>query len=63
MYMRVFPAAQVLGSNHACRKSVLEPFKQRWEPLSYRFMTQMLVPWSIVRLLILSDGDDSEYHP
>jgi hypothetical protein len=63
MYLRVFPAAQVLGCNHACLKSLLEPFKHRWEPLSYRFMTQTLVPWSIVRLLILSDSDDSEYHP
>lgn len=63
MYLRVYPAAQVLGANHACQKSILEPFKQRWEPLNYRFTTQLLVPWSIVRLLILSDAKDLEYHP
>jgi len=63
MYLRVFPAAQILGNNLACRKSLLSPFMQRWEPLSYKFQLQDLVPWSIVRLLILSDAEDSEYKP
>jgi hypothetical protein len=63
MYLRVFPAAQVLGGNYACKRSALEPFKQRWEPLAYRFQTQQLFPWTIVRLLILGDIDDGEYHP
>lgn len=63
MYLRVFPAAQVLGNNHACLRKALEPFKHRWEPLAYRFQTQPLVPWAIARLLILADVDDGEYHP
>jgi hypothetical protein len=63
MYLRVFPAAQVLGNNHACLRRALEPFKQRWEPLAFRFQTQELFPWSIVRLLVLSDVDDGEYKP
>ena len=63
MYLRVFPAAQVLGNNHACLRSALEPFKQRWEPLAFRFLTQELFPWTIVRLLVLSDVDDGEYKP
>jgi hypothetical protein len=63
MYLRVFPAAQLIGSNHACKRSLLEPFKQRWEPLAYRFQTQQLFPWTIVRLLVLADVDDGEYNP
>ena len=63
MYLRVFPAAQVLGNNHACLRRALEPFKQRWEPLAFRFQTQELFPWTIVRLLVLADVDDDEYHP
>ena len=63
MYLRCFPAAQVLGSNHACLRSILEPFKHKWEPLTYRFSTQLLAPWSIVRLLILSDADEADYQP
>lgn len=63
MYLRVFPGAQILGNNLACRKSLLSPFMQRWEPLGYKFQLQDLVPWSIVRLLILSDAEDSEYQP
>ena len=63
MYLRVFPAAQVLGDNHACVRQLLQPFKQLWEPLAFRFETQPLFPWSITRLLIESDVDDGEYHP
>ena len=63
MYLRVFPAAQVLGNNSACLRRALEPFKQRWEPLAFRFQTQELFPWTIVRLLVLADVDDGEYHP
>ena len=63
MYLRVFPATQVLGDNHACQRNVLQAFQQRWEPLAYKFQMQDLFPWSIVRLLILSDGDDGEYKP
>jgi hypothetical protein len=63
MYLRVFPAAQVLGNNHACLRRALEPFKRRWEPLAFRFETQELFPWTIVRLLVLGDVDDDEYRP
>jgi len=63
MYLRVFPAAQVLGNNHACLRRALEPFKARWEPLAFRFQTQELFPWTIVRLLVLADVDDGEYRP
>jgi hypothetical protein len=63
MYLRVFPAAQVLGNNLNCLRRVLEPFKQRWEPLAFRFQTQELFPWTIVRLLVLGDVDDGEYKP
>jgi len=63
MYLRVFPASQVLGNNHACLRKALEPFKQQWEPLAFRFETQLLYPWSITRLLMASDVEDGEYHP
>ena len=63
MYLRVFPAAQVLGDNHACVRQLLQPFKQQWEPLAFRFETQPLFPWSITRLLIELDVDDGDYHP
>jgi diadenosine tetraphosphate (Ap4A) HIT family hydrolase len=63
MYLRVFPAVQTIGSNHACLRKVLEPLKQLWEPLAYGFQTQELMPWTIARLLMLADVDDGEYHP
>lgn len=55
MYLRVFPAMQVLGGNLACKRHVLNPFKERWEPLSYKFSTQNMFPWDLARLLMLSD--------
>ena len=63
MYLRLFPAAQVLGNNVACLRRALEPFKQRWEPLAFRFQMQALFPWTIVRLLVLGDVEDGEYRP
>jgi hypothetical protein len=44
-------------------RQLLQPFKQLWEPLAFRFETQPLFPWSITRLLIESDVDDCDYHP
>ena len=35
MYLRVFPAMQVLGNNHACKRDALDSFKTAWEPLRY----------------------------
>ena len=55
MYLRIFPAMQVLGGNLACKRHVLEPFKQAWEPLAYKFTTQNTFPWDLTRLLILSE--------
>jgi hypothetical protein len=55
MYLRVFPAMQVLGGNIACKRNVLNPFKERWEPLAYKFSAQSMFPWDLTRLLVLSD--------
>ena len=55
MYLRVFPAMQVLGGNLACKRNVLNPFKERWEPLAYKFSAQSMFPWDLTRLLVLSD--------
>jgi hypothetical protein len=55
MYLRLFPAAQVLGNNVACLRRALQPFKQRWEPLAYKFSAQSMFPWDLTRLLVLSD--------
>jgi hypothetical protein len=55
MYLRIFPAMQVLGGNLACKRSALNPFKERWEPLAYKFSAQSMFPWDLTRLLVLSD--------
>lgn len=55
MYLRIFPAMQVLGGNLACKRHVLNPFKERWEPLAYKFSAQSMFPWDLARLLMLSD--------
>lgn len=55
MYLKSFPAMQVLGANVACKRNVLNQFKQHWEPLAHKFSTETLFPWDLTRLLILSD--------
>jgi hypothetical protein len=55
MYLSVFPAMQVLGNNHACRRGALESFKQLWEPLRYKFELKTQVPWGNIAELVLAD--------
>jgi hypothetical protein len=46
---------QVLRTNLACKRNVLDGLKEQWEPLGRKFTTDHLVPWDLTRLLILSD--------
>jgi hypothetical protein len=55
MYLRVFPAMQVLGNNHACKRGALESYKQLWEPLRYKFELKTQMPWHDMRELVLAD--------
>jgi hypothetical protein len=55
MYLRVFPAMQVLGSNHGCKRSMLDSYKKLWEPLRYKFETKAHVPWAEIRDVVLAD--------
>ena len=55
MYLRVFPAMQVLGNNHACKRGVLDSFKTLWEPLRYKFELKTHKPWNLMRGLVLAD--------
>jgi hypothetical protein len=55
MYLRVFPAMQVLGSNHACKRHVLDAYKNMWEPLRYKFELKTQDPWAQVRQVVLQD--------
>jgi hypothetical protein len=55
MYLRAFPAMQVLGGNLACRRSLLEPFKDMWEPVQFKFQLKQHQPWAIVRADVLAD--------
>jgi hypothetical protein len=55
MYLRVFPAMQVLGSNHVCKRSVLETYKELWEPLRYKFELKTQMSWQRVREVVLAD--------
>jgi hypothetical protein len=55
MYLRVFPAMQVLGSNHACKRNVLDPYKSIWEPLRYKFDLKTQESWSQIRQAVLAD--------
>jgi hypothetical protein len=52
MYLRVFPAMQVLGNNHACKRGALESYKQLWEPLRYKFELKTQMPWHDMRELL-----------
>jgi hypothetical protein len=55
MYLRVFPAMQVVGNNHACKRDVLESYKQVWEPLCFKFELKTQMPWHNMRELVLAD--------
>lgn len=55
MYLRIFPAMQVLGSNHVCKRAVLESYKRLWEPLLYKFELKSQQPWEAVRESVLAD--------
>jgi hypothetical protein len=55
MYLRIFPAMQVLGSNHVCKRAVVEPFKRLWEPLMYKFELKGHAPWAQMRPVVLAD--------
>lgn len=55
MYLRIFPAMQVLGANHACKRSVLEPYKRMWEPVQYKFQLKEQQPWESIREVVLTD--------
>jgi hypothetical protein len=55
MYLRIFPAMQVLGGNHACKRIVLEPFKKMWEPMQYKFQLKAQLPWPGIRAVVLAD--------
>lgn len=55
MYLRAFPAMQVLGGNLACRRSLLEPFKHMWEPVQFKFQLKEHQPWARVRADVLAD--------
>jgi len=55
MYLRVFPAMQVLGNNHACKRGALDSFKKAWEPLRYKFELKTQKPWHLIRGQVLAD--------
>lgn len=55
MYLRIFPAMQVLGDNHACKRSMLELYKNMWEPIQYKFQLKAQQPWESIREEVLSD--------
>lgn len=55
MYLRVFPVMQVLGNNHGCKRTFLEPYKRMWEPLQYKFELKAQVSWEHICPLILQD--------
>ena len=55
MYLRIFPAMQVLGGNLACKRIVLEPFKKMWEPMQYKFQLKAQLPWAGIRAVVLAD--------
>ena len=55
MYLHIFPAMQVLGSNHVCKRAVLESYKRLWEPLLYKFELKSQEPWEAVRKSVLAD--------
>jgi hypothetical protein len=62
MYLRVFPAMQVLGSNHACKRNVLDAYKHMWEPLKYKFDLKTQQTWAKTRQVVLQDvvGENTE---
>lgn len=55
MYLQVFPAMQVLGSNHVCKRSVLDTYKELWEPLRYKFELKTQMSWKRIREVVLAD--------
>ena len=55
MYLRIFPAMQVLGNNLACKRGAIESFKQLWEPLRYKFELKSQQPSHVIRELVLRD--------
>ena len=55
MYLRIFPAMQVLGSNHVCKSAVVESYKRLWEPLLYKFELKTQSLWTAVRESVLAD--------
>ena len=56
MYIKYFPALQVLGRTRAC----IDPVIQEWEPLAYNFRTQSFSPWPIVSHAMHSDSYNHE---
>jgi hypothetical protein len=55
MYLKVFPAMQVL----ARKRHLLEQFKRKWEPVAYKFESQLTESWSDVKRRIQTDLLDS----
>jgi hypothetical protein len=55
MYLRIFPAMQLLGNNLACKRGILDTYKQMWEPLRYKFELKTQKPWHDIRGLVLAD--------
>jgi hypothetical protein len=55
MYLRIFPAMQVLGNNLVCKRRAIDSFKQLWEPLQYKFELKTQKPWHVIRELVLAD--------
>lgn len=55
MYLRVFPAMQVLGSNHACKRHVLDDYKKIWEPIKYKFSVKTQESWEDIKQVVRLD--------
>lgn len=55
MYVRIFPAMQVLGANHACKRAVVDRYKSLWEPLLYKFELKSQKEWNVLRQSVLED--------
>ena len=51
MYMDLFPAMHVL----ARKRHLLEPFKEKWEPVFYKFEGQQTESWRDVKRKIQTD--------
>lgn len=49
MYLRIFPPMQVLGSNHVCKRAIVDTYKKLWEPLLYKFELKTQLTWTAVR--------------